>query len=126
MAGAVAPISRRPGSRWRLRLRFRCPISRRRRAFRRTSGWFRAGRRRSRRRLSELAVAVTGHMLVGETPTAVRLANEALALARQIGAPALVATGLLAVGLAVADTDPEQARACLRESRELSTALAYH
>ena len=53
-------------------------------------------------------------------PAAVPLANEALALARQIGAPALIATGLLAVGAAVADTDPEQARACLRESRELS------
>ena len=63
---------------------------------------------------------------VGDAPAAVRLANEALALARQIGAPALTATGLLAVGLAVAGTDPEQARACLRESRELSTALGYN
>jgi hypothetical protein len=35
------------------------------------------------------------------------------------------ATGLLAVGAAVADRDPEQARDCLRESRELSTALGY-
>ena len=74
----------------------------------------------------ELAIAAALHMLVGETPAAVPLANEALALARQIGAPALVATGLLAVGLAVAGTDPERARACLRESRELSTALAYN
>jgi hypothetical protein len=32
---------------------------------------------------------------------------------------------LLAVGLAVAETDPEQARACLRESREVSTAVGY-
>jgi hypothetical protein len=30
------------------------------------------------------------------------------------------------VGAAVAQTDPGQARACLRESRELSTALGYH
>ena len=30
------------------------------------------------------------------------------------------------MGLAVAETDPAQARACLRESRELSTALGYH
>ena len=65
-------------------------------------------------------------MLVGNTRAAVPLANQAVALARRIGAPALVATGLLAVGLAVAGTDPEQARACLRESRELSTALAYN
>ena len=58
-------------------------------------------------------------------PSAVPLAREALALARRIGAPALIATGLLAVGVAVAETDPGQARACLRESRELSTAVGY-
>src|SRR5262249_43688990 len=56
---------------------------------------------------------------------AVPLASEALALARQIRAPALIASGLLAVGLAVADTNPAQSRASLRESRELSTALGY-
>jgi predicted ATPase/class 3 adenylate cyclase len=72
-----------------------------------------------------LTFAVASHLLAGDAPAAVPLANEALALARQIGAPALVATGLLAVGAAVADTDPEQARACLRESLELSTALGY-
>src|SRR5262249_59845881 len=53
------------------------------------------------------------------------LANEALALARQIGAPALIATSLLSVGATVAETDPEQALACLRESRDLSEALGY-
>jgi hypothetical protein len=74
----------------------------------------------------ELAIAASDHVLVGDTPAAAPLANEALALARQIGAPDLVAIGLLAVGLAVAGADPEQARACLRESRELSTALAWH
>jgi hypothetical protein len=58
-------------------------------------------------------------------PAAVPLAREALALARQVGAPALIATSLLAVGTAVASTDPEKARACLRESRELSTELGY-
>jgi hypothetical protein len=73
----------------------------------------------------ELAIAVGGHVLVGDAPRAVPLANEALALARQTGAPALVATSLLAVGLAVAGTDPGQARSCLRESRELSTELGY-
>jgi hypothetical protein len=54
---------------------------------------------------------------------AVPLAREALVLARQIGAPALIAAALLVVGVAVAETDPGQARVCLRESRELSTAL---
>ena len=73
----------------------------------------------------ELAGAVVDHVIVGDASGAVPLANEALALARQIGAPALIATGLLAVGVAVAGTDPGRARACLRESRELSSALGY-
>jgi hypothetical protein len=68
---------------------------------------------------------VVDHVLAGDAPGAVPLAREALALARQIGAPALIATGLLAVGLAVAGTDPDQARACLGESRKLSTTLGY-
>jgi predicted ATPase/class 3 adenylate cyclase len=72
-----------------------------------------------------LGLAVANHILAGDTPAAVPLARKALALARQAGAPALIATSLLAVGAAVAETDPEQARACLRESRELSTALGY-
>jgi predicted ATPase/class 3 adenylate cyclase len=73
-----------------------------------------------------LATAASRYIIVGNTPAAVPLANEALALARRVGAPALVATGLLAVGQAVGGIDPERARACLRESRELSTALGYH
>jgi len=63
-----------------------------------------------------LGIAVGSHILAGDTPVAVPLAREALALARQTGAPALIASGLLAVGLAVADTDPGQ---------ELSTTLGY-
>jgi predicted ATPase/class 3 adenylate cyclase len=73
----------------------------------------------------ELAAAVADHVLAGDAPRGVPLASEALALARQVGAPALIATALLEVGAAVAETDPEQARACLRESRELSAALGY-
>jgi len=73
----------------------------------------------------QLCIAVSDHLLVGDAPTAVPLAREALVLARQIGAPALIAAALLAVGVAVAETDPYQARVCLRESRELSTALGY-
>jgi predicted ATPase len=73
----------------------------------------------------ELAIAVAGHVLVDDAPRAVPLARKALALARQIGTPALIATGLLAVGLSVAETDPRQARACLRESRVLSAGLGY-
>jgi hypothetical protein len=73
----------------------------------------------------ELTFAVAGHLLAGDPPAALPLANEALALARQAGEPGLVATSLLAAGAAVAGTDPEQARARLRESRELGTALGY-
>jgi predicted ATPase/class 3 adenylate cyclase len=73
-----------------------------------------------------LGIAAACYMLAGDAAAAVPLAREALALARQTGAPALIATSLLAVGLAVAETDPGQARTCLRESRELSTALGYH
>ena len=74
----------------------------------------------------ELTYATSYHLLLNDAPAAVPLAREALALARQTGAPALIATGLLALGAAVAGTDPEQARACLRESRELSMALGHH
>jgi non-specific serine/threonine protein kinase len=38
---------------------------------------------------------------------------------------AVFATALLEVGASVVQTDPEHARACLRESRELSAALGY-
>jgi hypothetical protein len=73
----------------------------------------------------ELTFAVADHLLLGDAPRAVQLANEALPLARQTGAPALISKCLLVLGTAVAETDPEQARACLRESRELSIALGY-
>jgi predicted ATPase len=73
----------------------------------------------------QLGIAAAHYLLVGDAPRAVPLAREALTLARQIGDPALIASGLLAVGATVAETDPEQARACLRESLELSTALGY-
>jgi hypothetical protein len=73
----------------------------------------------------QLGLAAGGYLLVGDGPRAVPLAREALTLARQIGDPALIASGLLAVGMTVAETDPEQARANLRESLELITAFGY-
>jgi hypothetical protein len=73
----------------------------------------------------ELTFAAANHIFTGEVSRAVPLAREALALARQVGAPALIARSLLGVGATVAGTDPDQARACLHESRELSTALGY-
>ena len=68
-----------------------------------------APRARSSRARSSLRAAVTVEVMSWAGP----------------GAANLVATGLLAVGAAVAETDPGRARACLRESRELSTALGY-
>jgi predicted ATPase/class 3 adenylate cyclase len=73
----------------------------------------------------QLGIAAGGHIVVGDAPRAVPLAREALALARKIGAPALIASGLLTLGVTVAQTDPDQARACLDKSRQLSTALGY-
>jgi predicted ATPase/class 3 adenylate cyclase len=73
----------------------------------------------------QLSMAVACYFLAGDAPRGVPLANEALALARGLRAPALIASALLEVGAAVVQTDPEQARACLRESRELSAALGY-
>ena len=73
-----------------------------------------------------LSLAAMRGVVAGGAPRAVPQASEALTLARRVGAPALIATSLLAVGVTVAGTDPEQARACLHESRELSTALGYH
>jgi predicted ATPase len=72
-----------------------------------------------------LSLASVRHVLAGDAPEAIPQANEALALARQVGARALIATSLLAAGVAAAVTDPGQARAHLRESRELSAALGY-
>jgi len=74
----------------------------------------------------ELATAASRYIIDGDAPAAVPLAREALTLARRVGAPGLIATGLLTVGQAVGGTDHGQARACLNESRELSTALDYH
>ena len=73
----------------------------------------------------QLGLAASIYLVGGDAPRAVPVAREALTLARQIGDPALIASGLLAVGTTIAETDPEQARACLRESLELSTAFGY-
>jgi hypothetical protein len=90
----------------------------------RTAGLARAGGDLADASL-ELGNAAAGHVLVGDAPTALPLAREALTLARQIGDPALIASGLLAVGMTVVETDPEQARTYLRKNLELSTALGY-
>ena len=74
----------------------------------------------------EFCLAAVRHMLAGDASAAVPLAREGLALARQVGAPALVATSLLGMGISVAGTDPGQARAYLNESREISATVGHH
>ena len=60
-----------------------------------------------------LTMAVADHLVIGDAPTATPLANEAVSLAREVGAPALITSSQLAFGATVASTDPSQARACL-------------
>jgi hypothetical protein len=74
----------------------------------------------------EFCLAAVRHVLAGNAPAAVPLAREGLALAREVGAPAIVATALLGMGLSVAGTDPGQARAYLSESREISATVDHH
>jgi predicted ATPase/class 3 adenylate cyclase len=72
-----------------------------------------------------LTMAVADHLVIGDAPTATPLANEAVSLAREVGAPALITSSQLAFGATVASTDPSQARAYLDKSRELGTTLGY-
>jgi len=61
----------------------------------------------------------------GDPGGAVPLAEEALSIARSTGMPTAIAGALLALGVAVADTNPAEARACLEESLEIGGALGY-
>jgi predicted ATPase/class 3 adenylate cyclase len=72
-----------------------------------------------------LAFAAWFCTIAGNETGAVPLAVEALALARQADMPYVLITALLVLGNALADTDPDQARACLDESLDRSAALGY-
>jgi predicted ATPase/class 3 adenylate cyclase/DNA-binding winged helix-turn-helix (wHTH) protein len=72
-----------------------------------------------------LAFAAWASTLAGDAIGAVPLAVEGLALARQADMPYVLITALLVLGIALADTDPDQARACLNESIDRSAALGY-
>jgi predicted ATPase/DNA-binding SARP family transcriptional activator len=69
--------------------------------------------------------AAAWYTSVGDGLGAVDLAAEALALARRVDMPYAIINALLALGIAVAATDPDNARACLSESLERSAALGY-
>ena len=72
-----------------------------------------------------LGSASDAHTTAGRVEPAILLATEGLALARQIGMPTAVALNLTALAGALASSDPERARALLRESRELRASLDY-
>jgi predicted ATPase len=72
-----------------------------------------------------LGSAATFRAMAGDNDTAVRLATEGLALARQRGAPTPIAICLTALAGALADTDHERARSLLREALELEAQHDY-
>ncbi len=72
-----------------------------------------------------LAGAAMYHAMAGDADAAIRLAEEGLALARQVGQPTVIVMNLAAFAAALADEDPQRARALLRESIEIRTALGY-
>ncbi|MFI5047960.1 MAG: ATP-binding protein, partial [Acidimicrobiia bacterium] len=61
----------------------------------------------------------------GDAETAIPLATEGLALARQVGMPSAIVINLAALASALAERDPEQARALLRETIETRDRLGY-
>ena len=72
-----------------------------------------------------LAFAAWVCTIPGDETRAVPLAVEALALARQADMPYALITALLVLGIALADTDPDHARACLDESLYCRATLGY-
>ena len=84
---------------------------------------------RSAGRLPDVAVALEGaatfHAMAGNPDAAVPLASEGLEIARQVGQPSLIALNLGALAAALAEQDPQRARALLRESIQLRATLDY-
>jgi hypothetical protein len=70
----------------------------------------------------QLTNAAGGNLLAGDAPEAVPLAREPLALARQVGAPALIAAGLLAR----ARPSPRPTRATLAPASAKASSSARH
>jgi hypothetical protein len=72
-----------------------------------------------------LAAAATWYSILGEPDTALPLATEGLAAARQLGTPAVIGLNISALAGAVADRDPERASALLHENIERWDSLGY-
>jgi hypothetical protein len=69
-----------------------------------------------------LAGAAFAYTMAGNSDAAARLASESLDLARRSGAPAFIAQSLTTLAGAIADREPQRARALLAESLELRAA----
>jgi hypothetical protein len=80
-------------------------------------------------RLADTARSLSGaagcYALAGDPGTAIPLATEALALAREVAIPLHIVMCLGALANALADRDPERAQALLREGLDIS-ATVHH
>ena len=72
---------------------------------------------------SSLASAAFAHTMAGDPSAAVPLATEGLAEARRTRMPTVIITNLNGLAGALADEDPDHARALLRETLELAASL---
>jgi hypothetical protein len=61
----------------------------------------------------------------GNPAAAILEAEEALTLARRVGAPGVLAIALAAAGSALADSDPQRALALMREAVEVEDSLGH-
>jgi predicted ATPase/class 3 adenylate cyclase len=76
--------------------------------------------------MTALLLGIGSSMLRWEDPAAaLSLATEALALARQAGAPIPITRNLINLAAALAVSDPDQARVLLDESLQLAATLGY-
>jgi predicted ATPase len=67
--------------------------------------------------------AANSYTMAGDPQAGVNIAKQALELARAAGAPMLTVLALVALGGALAESDPEQARRLLEEGLTLSNSL---
>ena len=72
-----------------------------------------------------LAAAATWYTMAGDPDTALPLATEGLAVARNLGAPYFIGLNLAALAGALADRDPDRAAALLHEDIQRWDSLDY-
>jgi predicted ATPase/class 3 adenylate cyclase len=72
-----------------------------------------------------LGSAATFYVMAGDSNAALPVATEGLAIARRVQMPIIINVNLVALGAALVDDDPEQARGLLHESIQLRTGLGY-